>query len=69
MAKDGYSEIYGARPLRRLIQRKIEDILAEEILTNKYFPGDTIVLKMDKDNEKIVFEKQEDNSEKTEVTK
>ena len=69
LAKDGYSEIYGARPLRRLIQRKIEDILAEEILTNKYFPGDTIVLKMDKDNEKIVFEKQEDNSEKTEVTK
>ena len=55
LAKDGYSEAYGARPLRRLIQRKIEDELAEEILTNAYEPGDTIVLKLK--DEKIVFEK------------
>ena len=55
LAKDGYSEAYGARPLRRLIQRKIEDKLAEEILTNAYEPGDVIVLKL-KDDE-IVFEK------------
>ena len=55
LAKDGYSEAYGARPLRRLIQRKIEDILAEEILTNKYSAGDTIVLKLE--NEKITFDK------------
>ncbi len=55
LAKDGYSEAYGARPLRRLIQRKIEDQLAEEILTNAYEPGDVIVLKLE--DEKIVFEK------------
>ncbi len=55
LAKDGYSEAYGARPLRRLIQRKIEDQLAEEILTNAYEPGDVIVLKLK--DEKIVFEK------------
>ena len=55
LAKDGYNEAYGARPLRRLIQRKIEDELAEEILTNAYEPGDTIVLKLK--DEKIVFEK------------
>ncbi len=55
LAKDGYSEAYGARPLRRLIQRKIEDELAEEILTNAYQDGDTIVLKLKDD--KIVFEK------------
>ena len=55
LAKDGYSEAYGARPLRRLIQRKIEDELAEEILTNAYEPGDTILLKLKDD--KIVFEK------------
>lgn len=55
LAKDGYSEAYGARPLRRLIQRKIEDELAEEILTNAYEAGDTIVLKLKDD--KIVFEK------------
>jgi ATP-dependent Clp protease ATP-binding subunit ClpC len=55
LAKDGYSEAYGARPLRRLIQRKIEDQLAEEILTNAYEAGDVIVLKLKDD--KIVFEK------------
>ncbi|MFA7658106.1 MAG: ATP-dependent Clp protease ATP-binding subunit [Candidatus Gastranaerophilaceae bacterium] len=55
LAKDGYSETYGARPLRRLIQKKIEDILAEEILTNKYSAGETIVLKME--DGKIAFEK------------
>ena len=44
LAEAGYSEAYGARPLRRLIQRKIEDMLAEEILSGKYAPGDTIRL-------------------------
>ena len=55
LAKDGYNEAYGARPLRRLIQKKIEDQLAEEILTNAYQPGDTILLKLIDD--KIVFER------------
>ena len=55
LAKDGYNEAYGARPLRRLIQKKIEDQLAEEILTNAYQPGDTILLKLEDD--KIVFER------------
>ncbi len=67
LAKDGYSEAYGARPLRRLIQRKIEDELAEEILTNAYQDGDTIVLKLK--DEKIVFEKKsgnQNNEEKVE---
>ncbi len=32
--------------MRRLIQRKVEDTLAEEILTGKYHEGDTIVLDM-----------------------
>jgi ATP-dependent Clp protease ATP-binding subunit ClpC len=44
LAEAGYSEAYGARPLRRLIQRKIEDMLAEEILSGKYSAGDTIRL-------------------------
>jgi len=57
LAKDGYSEAYGARPLRRLIQRKIEDALAEEILSGKYSAGDTI--KMLLVDDKITFEKAE----------
>ena len=64
LAKDGYNEAYGARPLRRLIQKKIEDQLAEEILTNAYKPGDTIVLKLRDDN--IVFERKAAEEAKSE---
>ncbi len=67
LAKDGYNEAYGARPLRRLIQKKIEDQLAEEILTNAYQPGDIILLKLDttegEGKEKLVFERKEGNKE------
>ena len=55
LAKNGYSEAYGARPLRRLIQRKIEDNLAEEILSGKYASGDTIRITLVDDE--ITFEK------------
>ncbi len=55
LAEGGYSEAYGARPLRRLIQRKLEDSLAEEILSGKYGPGDTI--KVTLIDGKIAFEK------------
>ena len=55
LAENGYSEAYGARPLRRLIQRKIEDELAEEILSGKYANGDTV--KMVLKDGRIAFEK------------
>ena len=55
LAENGYSEAYGARPLRRLIQRKIEDELAEEILSGKYAHGDTV--KMVLKDGRIAFEK------------
>ncbi len=46
---------YGARPLRRRIQTDLEDVLAEEILSNNYSEGDTIIVSAKKD--KISFEK------------
>ena len=55
LAKEGYNEAYGARPLRRVIQKKIEDVLAEEILTGKYGANDTLLMKMQDDC--IVIEK------------
>ena len=55
LAENGYSEAYGARPLRRLIQRKLEDSLAEEILSGKYGAGD--VIKVTLTDGKISFEK------------
>ena len=66
LAKNGYSEAYGARPLRRLIQRKVEDMLAEEILSGKYSAGDTIVLKLVDD--KIAFEKKAKRAKKEQPT-
>ena len=67
MATDGYNEAYGARPLRRLIQRKVEDTLAEEILTGKYQEGDTIVLDM-KDG-KMFFSKKGETTDTKEEEK
>ena len=58
LAKEGYSETYGARPLRRVIQRKVEDVLAEEILSGNYKAHDK--LKMDYRDDKIVIEKIEE---------
>ena len=55
LAKEGYSETYGARPLRRVIQKKVEDVLAEEILSGNYKEDDK--LKMDYRDDKIVIEK------------
>ena len=57
LAKEGYSETYGARPLRRVIQKKVEDVLAEEILTGNYQPNDKLL--MDVKDEKIVIEKKQ----------
>ena len=54
LGEAGYSEAYGARPLRRLIQKKIEDGLAEEILSGKYQDGNKIVLRLK--DQKIVFD-------------
>ena len=46
MAK-GWDEQYGARPLRRAIQRYIEDDLADEIIRADILPGDTIAITAD----------------------
>ncbi|HTD50330.1 MAG TPA: ATP-dependent Clp protease ATP-binding subunit, partial [Acidimicrobiia bacterium] len=53
LAKRGYDASLGARPLRRAIQRLVEDPLAEKILWKEFHAGDTIVV--DADGEDIVF--------------
>jgi ATP-dependent Clp protease ATP-binding subunit ClpC len=44
LADLGYDAQLGARPLRRTIQRNIEDVLAEKLLWKEFEPGDTIVV-------------------------
>ncbi len=42
LADEGYNEEYGARPLRRIIQSKIEDALADAVLAGQFVAGDTV---------------------------
>lgn len=55
LASAGYDPVYGARPLKRAIQQYVENPLAQEILTGKFLPGDTIQIDLKKD--RIVFNK------------
>ena len=50
LAEKGYTPIYGARPLRRVIQTHIENVLAEKILTGEIKAGDHIKLELEKEN-------------------
>ena len=43
LAKKGYDPVLGARPLRRTIQREIEDSLSERILFNELKPGQIVL--------------------------
>src|SRR5436189_7189 len=53
LAKKGWDPVLGARPLRRTIQREIEDSLSERILFNDLRPGQMIVV--DCEGDKLVF--------------
>ncbi len=47
LAEEGYSEEYGARPLRRVIQNRIEDTLSDAILAGKFAAGDTVLVNVE----------------------
>lgn len=55
LMSEGYDPTYGARPLKRVIQQRIENPLATELLAGKYVEGDTI--KVDADGQNFIFEK------------
>ncbi len=55
VAKAGFDDAYGARPLRRAIVRLVEDTFSTEMLEGKFVSGDTALAKADGD--KVVFEK------------
>ncbi|RLC88718.1 MAG: NDP-hexose 4-ketoreductase [Chloroflexi bacterium] len=44
LVEEGYSEEYGARPLRRVIQNRIEDALSDALLAGEFVAGDTVVV-------------------------
>jgi ATP-dependent Clp protease ATP-binding subunit ClpC len=49
----GYDEVFGARPLRRAIQDRVEDKLSEELLRGKYQFGDSVVVDLE-ENEIVI---------------
>jgi ATP-dependent Clp protease ATP-binding subunit ClpC len=56
ISNEGFDSVYGARPLRRAIQAKVEDPLSEEILEGKVKAGDTVVAKLEDGEVKFVKE-------------
>ena len=54
IAREGYDPVYGARPLKRLIQKKIQDRLALMLLDGTIMPGDTVHMDYDKRSGELV---------------
>ncbi|MEQ1890967.1 MAG: hypothetical protein ABL998_00355, partial [Planctomycetota bacterium] len=53
LAEEGWDPEYGARPLKRAIQRRLENKLAEAILSQKLLPGDTALFDFGEDGWKL----------------
>ncbi|MFO7917807.1 MAG: AAA family ATPase [Anaerolineae bacterium] len=56
LADKGYDPQFGARPLRRAIQRHIESSLSQELLEGSFSKGDTILVDLDEEEDELVFE-------------
>ncbi|MCX6380798.1 MAG: ATP-dependent chaperone ClpB, partial [Armatimonadetes bacterium] len=59
LAMAGYDPVYGARPLKRAIQRMVTDLLAQRILSGEFKEGDTILLDADSEG-RLEFVKREE---------
>ncbi len=53
LCKKGFDPVFGARPLRRVIQNLVEDPMAEGLLQGKYKTGDTVIV--DADGEEVTL--------------
>jgi len=60
IAEKGFDKQYGARPLKRAIQKYIEDVLAEEIVNSKLEEGDSIYMDYDGKSEFLSIEIKKD---------
>ena len=55
LAEKGYDQLYGARPLRRALQKYVEDPVAEEILKGTFTEGSVIKVKLNKKKDDLTF--------------
>jgi ATP-dependent Clp protease ATP-binding subunit ClpC len=65
LADEGYDPDYGARPLRRVIQYRVEDALSDALLSGQFKDGETIVV--DADEGKIVLHSSDETPEESEA--
>ena len=57
LAEEGYDPTYGARPLKRVIQQRIENPLSSRILRGEFAEGDTVYIDVDPKRHEFTFEK------------
>ena len=67
LAKVGYDPELGARPLRRAIQRHVEDPLSEKVLMGEFSAGTTILVSLDEETEELVLEGFDVSDDRSEV--
>jgi ATP-dependent Clp protease ATP-binding subunit ClpB len=53
IAEAGFDPVYGARPLKRVIQQQLENALAQDLLSGRFKAGDTITVSVEGD--RLVF--------------
>ncbi len=54
LAEEGYDPVFGARPLKRVIQRRLQNPIAMELLEGRFSDGDTVEVRRDGDTLKFV---------------
>ena len=57
LAKEGYDPSFGARPLKRTLQKFVESPLSISLLSGEFKGGDKVVVDLDTDEEKLIFKK------------
>ncbi len=60
LAEVGFDPSFGARPLRRALQKHIESPLSISVLAGQFQKGDTVIVALDEENKQLVFRKAEE---------
>ncbi len=55
LAEEGYDPVFGARPLRRALQKHIESPLSIKLLRGEFSDGDTVVVDLDELEGEVIF--------------
>jgi ATP-dependent Clp protease ATP-binding subunit ClpC len=68
LARAGYDPAFGARPLRRALQKYVESPLSVSMLSGQFATGDSILVDVDETSENLVFTRMEKTTQMAEIT-